>query len=549
MRYRKCRVRTRGVRDPGHVHTLPAREPGDPGSGHRHVPNVVRLGKVSDRNPSVYATRKSDEGVVSMKRTNKDAQLARTGQPSAEFVEKRTSAKGNSIRPSSAWTQSRIPETCGLTRVRKAAERDSTLQFTNLLHHLTIDLLRQSFYALKRNAAAGIDDETWKEYKPQLEKRLPDLLQRIHKGSYRAKPSKRQWVPKPDGRQRPLGITALEDKIVQQGLVFILTAIYEVDFLGFSYGFRPNRSQHMALDALYVAITKKRVKWIVDADIQGFFDALDHEWMMRFVKHRILDKRILRLIKKFLTAGVSEEGKWYRTEVGTAQGAVISPLLANIYLHYVLDLWVHAWRQHKARGEVYIIRYADDFVVCFQYKSDAQCFLKQLSERLGKFNLKLHPEKTRLIEFGRYAAANRSERGERKPETFDFLGFTHMCSRKRSNGSFALRRKTKKKQFRAKLKELRREMLRRRHTPLPEQGKWLKAVIQGHMNYYGVPGNRKSLDNFRTEIIRGWFVALRKRSQKGKALTWKKMDKIVEKWIPKAKIMHPYPNQRFCVIT
>jgi RNA-directed DNA polymerase len=482
-----------------------------------------------------------------MKRTNNDIQSVKTDHPSAEFVEKRPLAKGNTIRPSSAWTQCQIPETCGLTRVRKAAERDSTLQFTNLLHHLTIDLLRQSFYALKHNAAAGIDNETWNAYKPLLQERLPNLHKRIHRGNYRVKPTKRQWIPKPDGRQRPLGISALEDKIVQQGLVSLLAPIYEVDFLGFSYGFRPNRSQHSALDALYVAITQKKVNWIIDADIQKFFDGLDHEWLLRFVEHRIGDKRILRLIRKFLKAGVTEEGEWFRTEVGTPQGSVISPLLANIYLHYVLDLWVHAWRQHRARGEVYIIRYADDFVVCFQYQSDAQQFLKHLAQRLWKFKLTLHPDKTRLIEFGRFAASNREKRGEKRPETFDFLGFTHICSKRRSDGGFAVYRKTRKKRLRAKIKELRGEMLSRRHHPLPDQGKWLKTVLKGHMNYYGVPGNRKSLDSFRTEMIRGWFFALRKRSQKGITLNWDKMKRIVAKWLPKPKIMHPYPNQRLCV--
>ena len=482
-----------------------------------------------------------------MKQTNKDAQSARADHPSAEFVEKRPPAKGNSLRPSSAWTQCQIPESSGLTRVRKAAEKDSTRHFTNLMHHITTDLLRQSFNALKRNAAAGVDDVTWKAYRPHLEERLPELHKQVQEGRYRAKPSKRQWIAKSDGRQRPLGIAALEDKIVQQALVFVLQAIYEVDFLSFSYGFRPKRSQHNALDALYVALTQRKVSWIVDADVQSFFDTLDHEWMLRFLEHRVRDKRILRLVKKFLRAGVSEDGEWSKTVVGTPQGAVISPLLANIYLHYVLDLWVHAWRKRCARGEVYIVRYADDFVVCFQFQSDAQRFLRHLAERLQKFKLTLHPDKTRLIEFGRYAASNRRKRGGKKPETFDFLGFTHICATRRSDGGFSVRRKTTKKRLRAKLKELRMKMMARRHIPLPDQGRWLRAVMIGHMNYYCVPGNRKAVDNFRTELVRGWFFALRRRSQKGIKLKWEKMAKYSAKWIPTARVVHPYPNQRFCV--
>jgi group II intron reverse transcriptase/maturase len=417
------------------------------------------------------------------------------------------------------------------------------------MHHITPEVLRHAFYSLRRNAAAGIDEVTWKDYRKKLETRLPKLYKQVQDGTYRATPSKRTWIPKPDGRKRPLGITITEDKIVQQALVYVMMCIYEVDFLGFSYGFRPGKSQHNALDALYVAITRGKVDWILDADIKSFFDTLDHKWMMRFLKHRIGDKRILRLIRKFLRAGVSEKGEWSKATVGTPQGAVISPLLANIYLHYVLDLWVQVWRKRQARGEVYIVRYADDFVVCFQNKTDGERFLRALKDRLQKFELTLHPEKTRLIEFGRYAASNREKRGSGKPETFDFLGFTHVCSKRKSNGSFIVRRKTVKKRLRAKIKEARQALAEIMHSPLPEQGQWLKSVIRGHMNYYSVPGNRKTVDCFRSEMCRAWLRTLRRRSQKGKVLKWDKMKRLIAKWIPSTKTVHPYPTQRFCVWT
>jgi group II intron reverse transcriptase/maturase len=415
------------------------------------------------------------------------------------------------------------------------------------LHHISVDLLRQSYGALKRDAAAGIDEVTWQEYGQGLEERLADLHDRIQAGRYRAHPSKRVWIDKPDGRQRPIGITALEDKIVQKCLVWVLEQIYEEDFLGFSYGFRPGKSQHHALDAVYVAITQRKVSWVLDADIRGFFDTLDHGWLMKFVAHRVADPRILRLIRKFLRAGVSEDGQWSKTEVGTPQGAVLSPLLANIYLHYVLDLWVHWWRSHHAQGEVYIIRYCDDFVLGFQYRSDAERFQMELARRLAQFNLELHPEKTRLIEFGRFAAATRQKRGEGKPETFDFLGFTHYCAKRRSDGGFTVRRKTIAKRMRAKLKEVNQALRRKRHMSIWQQGRWLGAVIRGHINYYGVPGNVESLDAFRTQAVRSWLKALRRRSQKGRSLTWSRFKHWIEKWIPRVRIVHPHPNQRLRV--
>jgi len=482
-----------------------------------------------------------------MKRTNKGAQPRQQGQPPAEFVERRPVAKGNPVQTTMTGTQRPEPVLSALDRVREAAKRDSKLRFTNLLHHVTVDLLRDAYFALKRDAAPGIDEVTWSEYGDGLEERLPVLHDCIQNGRYHAKPSKRVWIPKPDGRQRPIGIAALEDKIVQQSLVLILQPIYEEDFLGFSYGSRPGRSQHQALDAIYVAITQRKVGWVLDADIRGFYDSVNHDWVMKFVGHRIGDSRILRLLQKFLRAGVSEDGEWAKTVVGTPQGAVISPLLANIYLHYVLDLWVQWWRKHHARGEVYIVRYVDDFVMGFQYRSDARRLRAALKERLLKFCLELHEGKTRLMEFGRFAMENRAERSEGKPETFDFLGFTHICAKKRDGIRFALRRKTIAKKLRAKLAEVSKLLMRGRHRPLPEQGSWLKSVVLGHFNYYGVPGNRKALDAFRTLVNRAWIRALRRRSHKARSLTWARVQTLVKRWIPSARIVHPYPDQRFCV--
>lgn len=496
----------------------------------------------------MHATGKSDTGIVSMKRTNKGAQSClKRDQPPAESVEKRTVAEGNLAQATASGTQGPRVASSALGRVREAARRDAKQRFTNLLHHVTVDLLRCAYKALKRDAAAGVDEVTWREYGEGLEERLVDLHDRIHGGRYRAKPSKREWIPKPDGRQRPIGIAALEDKIVQKALVMVLEQIYEEDFLGFSYGFRPGKSQHHALDALYVAITQRKVSWVLDADIRGFFDTLHHEWLMKFVEHRVADPRVLRLIRKFLRAGVSEDGQWSKTEVGTPQGAVISPLLANIYLHYVLDLWVHWWRDHHAKGEVYIIRYCDDFVLGFQYQADAQRFQGALAQRLEKFGLELHPDKTRLIEFGRFAATNRKNRGQGKPETFDFLGFTHYCSKRRSDGGFTVRRKTIAKKMRAKLKKVKQDLRRKICLPVASQGRWLGSVVRGHMQYYAVPTNAEALNAFRRQVIRMWLKALRRRSQKGRNLTWTRFERWIDKWIPPVRIVHPYPNQRLRV--
>jgi group II intron reverse transcriptase/maturase len=414
------------------------------------------------------------------------------------------------------------------------------------MHHVTVDLLRESFYALKRNAAPGVDNVTWRQYGSDLETHLPDLHGRVQSGRYRAKPSKRTWLPKPDGRQRPIGIAALEDKIVQQAVAYVLNQIYETDFLGFSYGFRPDRHPHNALDAVWVGIMQRKVNWIIDADLRSFFDTIDHQWLIKFVEHRIADPRMLRLIRKWLRAGVSEDGQWSKADVGTPQGSVISPLLANIYLHYALDLWVDKWRK-STNGDVVIVRYADDWVAGFQYRNEAERFMREVQERLAKFGLELHCEKTRLIEFGRFAASNRSKRGEGKPETFDFLGFTHICGKTWKNKWFTIKRKTIPKRLRAKVKAVRKEMLHRMHDPVPEQGKWLRSVVHGHLNYYGVPGNRQSTDAFRTQVMRGWRYALRRRSQKTQNLNWKRFKRLVRTWLPTARTIHPYPSQRLCV--
>ncbi len=433
-----------------------------------------------------------------------------------------------------------------LDRIREAAERDKNLRFTSLMHHITEDLLRSAYITLNRSAAAGVDDVTWREYGKKLKEHLPALCERVQSGRYRAMPSKRIWIPKPDGRKRPIGIAVLEDKIVQQAVAMVLNQIFEVDFLGFSYGFRPKRNPHNALDAVWVGIEKRKVNWVLDADIKGFFDAISHEWLLKFLEHRIADQRLLRLCRKWLRAGVSEAGQWSKTDVGTPQGAVISPVLANLYLHHVLDLWTDAWRK-TARGDVIIVRYADDFVMGFQYRNEADLFLQQLQERMAKFGLELHQEKTRLIEFGRFAAANRSKRGEGKPETFDFLGFTHICAKTKRGNRFTIRRKTIAKRLRAKVKKMKEGIRLRMHDPIPEQGQWLRAVVLGHLNYYAVPGNKQSTDAFRTAAMREWLHALRRRSQKARSLTWKRFQRLVRTWLPSSKVRHPYPTQRLRV--
>lgn len=498
-----------------------------------------RSGKARKHNPDVNATEQSDRGIVPENGRNN------SGQTEADAREGRTRAKENLKEETGSGTQRPNLPVDAIRRVREAARKNRNLRFNNLLHLITPDLLLRSFEGLNRKAAPGIDGVVWKEYEQGVGARVIDLHSRIHRGSYRAQPSRRSYVPKEDGSQRAIGIAALEDKIVEQAVVTILNGVYEEDFLGFSYGFRPGRSQHQALDSLYVALTQRKVSWVIDADIRGFFDHLDHDWLMKFVGHRVSDVRILRLIAKWLKVGVLDGEQWSETELGTPQGGVISPLLANIYLHYVLDLWVEQWRKRKARGEVYIVRYADDFVMGFQYKSDAEQMSVDLRARLEKFGLELHQDKTRLIEFGRFAADNRAKRNEGKPETFNFLGFTHICAQRRSDGRFTVGRKSMSKRIRRKLSELSDELMRNCHDPVAEQGKHLRSVVQGWYNYHAVPTNMVAVSRFRWEVGRLWFKALRRRSQKARKLTWDTMTKLLDTWLPYPKILHPWPDQRF----
>jgi len=467
---------------------------------------------------------------------------------SAEEVEGRRLAKGNSDQQTRNRTQCRADLQQELGRIRQAAQRDKSLRFTALWHHVyKEDRLREAYFRIKRKVAPGIDGETWRHYGENLEENLRELSRRLQRGAYRAKPVKRGYLPKPDGRQRPIGVLVLEDKIAQRATVKVLEAIYESDFKGFSYGFRPGRSAHDALDALAVGIRRKKVNWVLDADIRGFFDAIDHEWLVRFIAHRIADRRVIRHIVKWLKAGVMEEGKRLATTEGTPQGGSVSPLLANIYLHYALDLWMDHWRRRRARGDVIFVRYADDFVLGFQYRSDAKKFIGELRERLRRFNLELHNDKTRLIEFGRFAAQNRKQRGQGKPATFSFLGFTHICG-KTQKGKFVVWRQTMRKRLRAKLKQIKAELRRRMHLSIPVVGQWLKRILQGHYNYYGVPLNYRAMSTFHYEVSRLWFKTLRRRSQKSR-LNWDRMSRLEKRWLPVPKIRHPYPEQRLRVFT
>ena len=494
-------------------------------------------GKATSRNPAIHADEKSDTPIRAEKPPNK-------GMLPAEAAEQRGVAKGITNQTPASRTQSRNHDaSMGLEGVRQAARRNKRLRFTALLHHITPELLTTSFYALKRQASAGVDGVTWKEYESLLPERIPKLHRAIHTGAYRALPSRRVFIPKADGRQRPLGIASIEDKVVQQAVHTVLSAIYEEDFLGFSYGFRQGRNQHDALDALAEAIRWHKVNWILDADIQSFFDEVDHDWMLRFLGHRVADRRILQLIRRWLKAGVIENGKRLPSSKGTPQGAVISPLLANIYLHYALDLWVQAWRRQADCGEVIAVRYADDSVLGFQKREAAERFLHEMRERLAKFGLSLHPDKTRLIEFGRFAEENRRARGQRRPETFDFLGFTHCCGRDRQ-GFFQVVRLTVKKRMRATLAAIRKTLLRRRHEPVPVIGAWLKRVVEGYFRYHAVPTNLQRLSGFRADVCRAWIHALRRRSQRSR-MNWDRFKQIINQYVPRVRVLHPYPDGRF----
>jgi RNA-directed DNA polymerase len=514
---------------------------------------------------------KSDRPVIPAKSPNN------AGPPAAEEMEGRGLAKGNSLqrnrfrtpcrgtemsmdnpkrarsgKPRKPPRASAYPPSGDLQnsreRIRQAARRDKKLRFTALLHHVYhIDALGEAYLRLKRDAAPGVDGRTWRAYGEALEANLQDLSDRLKRGAYRAKPVRRAYIPKPDGRQRPLGVTALEDKIVQRATVEVLNAIYETDFLGFSYGFRPGRSPHHALDALYTGLLTRKVNWVLDADIRGFFDAIDHGWLVKFVEHRIADRRVVRLIQKWLNAGVLEDGTRTRSEEGAPQGGSASPLLANVYLHYVFDLWAQWWRQTQARGDVIVVRFADDFIVGFQHQSDAERFQRELTERFRTFHLELHPDKTRLLEFGPFAAGNRKRAGRGKPETFDFLGFTHICGKKR-NGRFTVLRQTIRRRLQAKLSDVKTELRRRLHDPVPAVGRWLRSVVGGHVRYYGVPMNSQAVSLFRFRVGWLWHRALLRRSQK-RRLTWERMRRLIDRWMPPARICHPYPLRRLGVIT
>jgi group II intron reverse transcriptase/maturase len=487
----------------------------------------------------MHGREKSDSVIVAGKSPNK------TGQPVAEAMERRAEAEENASQQRTRRAQNRESVSQALERVRKAARQRKKERFTALFHHLTTDLLRLSFFALKRDAAPGVDGVTWQDYEANLERQLADLHARVHRGAYRAQPSRRRYIPKADGRQRPLAVAALEDKIVQRATASVLNQIYEEDFLGFSYGFRPKRSQHDALDALMVGIVSTKVSWIIDADIRSFFDAVSQEWLVRFLEHRVGDRRIIRLIQKWLRAGVLEEGTVTVSETGTGQGSVISPLLANVYLHYVFDLWAERWRRREATDTMIITRYADDLVIGFERRADAHRFLDMMQKRFEEFALSLHPEKTRLIEFGRYAVHNRKQRGLGKPETFSFLGFTLICGRTR-RGVFQLKRKTRRDRIRVKLREIREELRWRRHHSIPQQGQWLQQVVRGFFAYHAVPTNMPALVVFRYRVTELWQRALKQRSQRDKT-TWQRVRKIADDWLPKPKILHPWPSDRFAV--
>src|SRR5665647_2730604 len=481
----------------------------------------------------------SDSAIVAVKPTNEaERSAAEPGEPRAE-------AKGNASQHSTDRAQNRAAVSQALERIRQAARQRKKEKFTTLLPHISIAHLEQAFLELKEDAAAGVGGLTWRDYEADLEHHLEDLHARVHRGAYRALPSRRQYIPKPDGRQRPIAVAALEDKIVQRATVAVLNAIYEEDFLGFSYGFRPGRGAHDALDALATGIGSRKVNFILDADIRAFFDTVSQEWLIRFVEHRIGDKRIIRLIQKWLKAGVLENGVVTVGDRGTGQGSVVSPLLANIYLHYVFDLWAERWRQREASGDMIIVRYADDLVVGFEHETDARRFLDEMRERLGKYSLSLHPEKTRLIEFGRHAAANRKRRGLGKPETFSFLGFIFISGKSR-RGKFQIKRKSRPDRMRAKLQAVKQELRRRMHQPIPTQGQWMKQVVTGYLNYHAVPTNGRALATFRYRVIDLWARTLRRRVQKDHT-AWERIRRLANDFLPKPRILHPWPEKRFAV--
>jgi len=500
-----------------------------------------RSENVSGGNADMNTDGKSDEPILPTTSVNKDS-----AELSAELSEESGSTKRNAKQAALSRTPSRIKgKSRGLHGVREAARKDSKLKFTALLHHVNEDSLTEAFFNLKKSAAVGVDGVTWQDYEQNLEANIADLHGRVHRGAYRALPSRRVWIPKPDGRQRPLGVAALEDKIVQQAVLWVLQSIYEQDFLGFSYGYRPGRKPHDALDALSVAITSKKVNWILDADVEGYFDSIDHSWLVEFLEHRIGDRRILRLIRKWLRAGIIEDGNWSETVKGSPQGSVISPLLSNVFLHYVFDLWIEWWRKQHCHRDVVVVRFVDDFVIGFESHAEATACLEELRARFAKFGLKLHEGKTRLIEFGRYAIERRAEQGEGPPDTFDFLGFTHRCGKSRKRGWFTVHRHSIAKRIRATLQAIKAKLRKRMHRPLGETARWLRRVVQGWLNYHAIPGNSNRIGRFVDEVTRLWLQVIRRRSQRGRCWTWERMHRLARKHLPRPRITHPYPNQRF----
>ena len=527
----RARGESPAVLDPRHVGKLRTREPGELVTARRRA---SRKGKAEGRDPEMYGDEQSDKPVVPTKGPNKAGT-----SPVAEALEGRGLAEGN---PRSRRGRPDIEPDCrpsGVERVRQAAERNRQKRFTALLHHVNPESLKAAYDRLRTDAVAGIDGVTKEHYGRALEENLEWLNGQVHRGAYKPKPAKRVYITKEDGTRRPLAMGALTDKIVQGAVAEVLGAIFEVDFKGYSYGFRPGRSQHDALNALAVGITRKKVSWILDLDIKSYFDSIDREKLLELVEIRIADKRILRLIQRWLDAGVVDKGELLRGKRGTPQGATISPLLSNVYLHYALDCWASEWRR-QASGDIIIVRYADDVVVGFQHRSEAKRFLGDLRARLVAYGLELHPDKTRLIEFGRFAAEGRAKRGEGKPESFTFLGLTHSCG-KSKRGKFLLLRHTAKKRLRAKLKKVKQELRRRMHASIPEQGAWLRSVLRGYFNYHAVPTNIAALRLFRAQVARHWQRSLRRRSQKGD-VPWKRMQRRCKTWLPEARILHPWPS-------
>src|SRR5918998_2093684 len=487
----------------------------------------------------MYGPEESDSVVVAVKPTNKAERSA------AEPVEPRTGTEGNAGQQSTRRAQDRESVSQAQDRVRQAARQRKKERFTSLLHHVDLAMLRTAFYAIKRDAAPGVDGVTWETYEQDLDRKIEALHEQVQAGTYRALPSRRSYIPKADGSRRPLAVVALEDKIVQRAVAAVLSAIYEEDFLGFSYGFRPGRSQHDALDALIVGIGSRKVNFILDADIRSFFTEVSQQWVVRFLEHRIGDKRIIRLVQKWLRAGVLEDGIVTVEETGTGQGSVISPLLANVSLHYVFDLWAARWRRREATGDMIMVRYADDTVVGFQHETDARRFREAMRDRLREFSLSLHPAKTRLIEFGRFASQNCKRHGHSKPETFKFLGFVLICDKSR-RGDFRIRRKSRRDRMRAKLQEIKEALRRRMHRPIPETGKWLGQIVSGYFAYHAVPTNSPALSAFRYHILVLWHRQLCRRSQRARAL-WARMTKLADEFLPPPPVLHPWPSVRFAV--